>query len=263
MRSGYWQDLTTVDLSLVNPEQTVALLPVSAVEQHGPHLPLGTDALIADGIVRATLERLPARGASLLVLPALSVGHSPEHVGLDGTLSAPAGTVMALWLDVGRSVARCGVRKLIVLNTHGGQKPLVDLVAVQLRAELDMLVVRANYFGFGTPPGLFDASEIAHDIHGGVLETSLMLHLHPDLVRDDRRRDFTGLPQQLAARNTLLGVEKPIGLGWLSRDLNPTGACGHADRADAERGAAYLSFVAERLATLFGEVAATPLSILK
>ncbi len=263
MRSGYWQDLTTTDLKLVDPEQSVALLPVSAVEQHGPHLPLGTDALIAAGIVHATLERLPASGPALLALPALSIGHSPEHAAFGGTLSAAAGTVMELWLEVGRGVARTGVRKLIVLNTHGGQKPLVDLVAVRLRAELGLLVVRANYFAFGTPPGLFDPAELVHDIHGGALETSLMLHLHPELVRDDQRRDFTGLPQQLAARNSLLGAEKPIGIGWLSQDLNPAGACGHADRGDAERGATYLQFIAEQLAALFGEVAATPLSILK
>ena len=263
MRSGYWQDLTTTDLRLIDPEQTVALLPVSAVEQHGPHLPLGTDALIADGIVRATLERLPALGPALLALPPLTIGHSPEHEAFGGTLSASASAVADLWLEVGRGAARSGIRKLIVLNTHGGQKPLVDLVAVRLRAELGMLVVRASYFAFGTPPGLFEPAETTHDIHGGVLETSLMLHLHPDLVRDAERRDFTGLPQQLAARNALLGVERPIGIGWLSGDLNPAGACGHADRADAERGAAYLAFIAEQLATLFGEVAATPLSVLK
>jgi creatinine amidohydrolase len=263
LHSGYWQHLTTTDLAAVDPEHTVALLPVSAIEQHGPHLPLGTDALIAAGIVRATLERQRPDGPVLLALPALTLGHSPEHAAFAGTLSASATALMELWVDVGRGVARSGVRKLILLNTHGGQKPLVDLVAVRLRAELGLLVVRASYFSFGVPPGLFDASEIAHDIHGGVLETSLMLHLHSDLVRQGELRDFPGLPQELAARHSLLGAEKPVGIGWLSQDLDRTGACGHADRADAERGAAYLAFLAERLDTLVGEVAATPLSILK
>ena len=263
MRSGYWQDLTTTDLAAVDPEHTVALLPVSAVEQHGPHLPLGTDALITEGLVRATLKRRPADGPVLLALPALTIGHSPEHTTFAGTLSATAAAVMELWMDVGRGVARTGVRKLILLNTHGGQKPLVDLVAVRLRAELGMLAVRANYFSFGVPAGLFDAAEVTHDIHGGVLETSLMLHLHPELVRRSELRDFAGLPQQLAAQHSLLGVEKPVGIGWLSEDLHGSGACGHASAADAARGAAYLEFVAERLDTLVGEVAATPLSILK
>jgi creatinine amidohydrolase len=263
LRSGYWQDLTTTDLVGVDPEQVVALLPVSAVEQHGPHLPLGTDAIINDGIVRAALERLPADGPALLVLPALTVGHSLEHGSFPGTLSAPAGSVMELWLEVGRGAARAGLRKLILLNTHGGQKALVDLVAVKLRAELGLLVVRANYFAFGLPPDLFDPAELAHDLHGGALETSLLLHLRPELVRKEQCREFGGLAGQLAARHSMLGVERPVGIGWLSEDLNPAGASGQAGVADAERGAAYLTFLAERLAALVGEVASTPLAILK
>ena len=82
-----------------------------------------------------------------------------------------------MWTDIGRSVARTGLRKLIVFNTHGGQKTLVDLLAVRLRSELGMLVVRATYFAFGALPGLFDPAEIVHDIHGGEVETSLLLAL--------------------------------------------------------------------------------------
>jgi creatinine amidohydrolase len=126
-----------------------------------------------------------------------------------------------------------------------------------------MLVVRANYFAFGSPPGLFDAAELVHDIHGGEVETSLMLHLRPDLVRRSELKNFTGLPQRLAAQNSLLGAEKPIGIGWLSQDLHPAGVCGNAARADPERGARHLSYLADRLATLLTEVAATPLSILE
>ena len=261
MRSGYWRDLTTVDFRAVDPENTVALLPVAAVEQHGPHLPLSTDAVINDGIVRALLERAAAKPV-VLVLPALDVGNSPEHVSFAGTLSIRDATLADVWTDVGRSVVRSGVRKLVILNTHGGQKSLVDLVAVRLRAELRMLVVRATYFAFGAPPGLFDAAELAHDIHGGEVETSLMLHLRPDLVRQAEAKDFRGLPHDLAAKNALLGAEKPIGIGWLSEDLNRQGACGNAARADAKRGAALLSHIVDRLATLLAEVAATPLSTL-
>ena len=262
LQSGYWQDLTTTDFRLVDPEQTVALLPVSAVEQHGPHLPLATDALINEGILRAALDRLPPRPV-LLVLPAMTIGTSQEHANFGGTLSVAAATLADVWSDVGRSVARSGVRKLVIFNTHGGQKSLVDLVALRLRAELGMLVVRATYFGFGSPPGLFDAQELVHDIHGGEVETSLLLHLRPDLVRQNELKDFTGLPQQLSKRNTLLGIEKPIGIGWLSEDLHPAGVSGNAARADAKRGAEHLSFLADRLAALIVEVAATPLSILK
>ncbi len=261
MRSGYWQDCTTGDFAHVDPERTVALLPVAAIEQHGPHLPLSTDAVINAGIVRAALERLPS-SSTLLVLPALTIGLSAEHTHFAGTLTVTDHTLADVWTDVGRSAARAGVRKLIVLNTHGGQKPLVDLVAVRLRMELELLVVRANYFAFGSPPGLFPADELAHDIHGGEVETSLMLHLAPDLVRRDALADFRGLPHELARRNELLGAEKPVGFGWASQDLNPAGVCGNAARADAARGATHLAFLADRLVRLVAEVAATPLATL-
>ena len=262
MRSGYWQDLTTTDFGRIDPEATVALLPVAAVEQHGPHLPLSTDAVINDAIVRATLERVPATPA-VLVLPAQNVGLSPEHTSFAGTLSVRDTTLLDAWTDLGRSVARTGIRKLILFNTHGGQKTLVDLLAMRLRAELGMLTVRATYFGFGALPDLFDPAETAHDIHGGEVETSLMLHIRPDLVRTAALANFTGLPQELGAKNRVLGAEKPVGIGWRAEDLNPAGACGNAARADGRRGAQHLAYLAERLAALIGEVAATPLTILR
>jgi creatinine amidohydrolase len=262
LRSGYWQDLVTTDFGRVDAERTIALLPVAAVEQHGPHLPLATDGLINDGVVRAALERLSA-DITLLVLPAQSVGLSPEHTSFAGTLSIRDSLLLDVWTDLGRSVARAGLRKLIVFNTHGGQKSLVDLLAVRLRSELGMFVVRATYFSFGALPGLFDPAEVVHDIHGGEVETSLLLHLRPDLVRTAALADFKGLPHELAARHRLLGAEKPVGIGWRAEDLHAAGACGNAARADGRRGAQHLQYLADRLAGLVGEVAATPLTVLR
>jgi creatinine amidohydrolase len=259
VQSGYWQDLTTADFAGLDAERTVALLPVAAVEQHGPHLPLATDAIINDGLVRAALPKMPD-GARVLVLPAHTIGLSPEHASFAGTLSIADATLADVWTDIGRSVARAGVRKLVILNTHGGQKPLVDLVALRLRSELGMLAVRATYFAFGTPPGLF-AGE--HDIHGGEVETSLLLHLAPQLVRRDKVADFRGLPHELAKRNRVLGAEKPVGFGWLSQDLHPAGVSGNAAAADAARGAQHLAFLADKLVELVTEVAALPLSTLR
>jgi len=262
LRSGYWQDLTTTDFSRVDPERTIAVLPVAAVEQHGPHLPLSTDAVINEGIVRAALERLPAN-VVLLALPPQNVGLSPEHTSFAGTVSVRDTTLLDAWTDIGRSVARAGIRKLIVFNTHGGQKTLVDLVAMRLRNELGMLVVRATYFAFGAPPGLFDPAELVHDIHGGEVETSLMLHLRPDLVRTAALADFVGLPQELAKSRRLLGVEKPVGIGWRAEDLHASGACGRAAQADGPRGGEHLAYLADRLTELAGELAATPLAVLR
>jgi len=261
MRSGYWQEFTTCDFADLDPEKTIALLPVAAIEQHGPHLPLATDAIINEGIVAAAMQRLPEH-LSVLVLPALTVGSSLEHTAFAGTLSIDAPTLLATWQQIGTCVAHAGIRKLVILNTHGGQTALVDIAALQLRADHAMLVARANYARFGTPADLFPANELAEDIHGGLVETSLMVHLQPDLVRLDAIEAFSGLARKLAETNEVLGVEKPIGLGWMSQDLHPSGACGNAAGADARRGEAYLEHVADALVTLLEEITATPLSVI-
>jgi len=252
--SGYWQDLAATDFARVDPRRTIAVLPVSATEQHGPHLPLCTDSAINEGILRAALARLPKQ-ASVLVLPALTIGDSLEHTAFPGTLSVDMDALLGFWLSVGRSVARAGVRKLLVFNSHGGQKAHVDQAALRLRVECGMLVVRAHSFGLGMPPGLFDADELAHGIHGGAVETSLMLHLRPELVRREALADFGSLGRRLAERGGLLGAEKPVGIGWMTQDLNPAGACGNAAAASAEKGAALLEYAAGRLVALLDEVA--------
>lgn len=261
MKSGFWQDLTTRDFGGLDLDRTVAVLPVAAVEQHGPHLPLATDATINAGIVAATLAQL-SETPTVLVLPALDVGSSIEHADFPGTLSIDAEHLLRVWLDIGSSVARSGIRKLVILNSHGGQRSLVDLAALRLRVDHDMFAVRANYFSFGAPAGLFDPSEWTHGVHGGEVETSLLLHLAPNLVRRDALENFVGLSEQLAAENRFLGAEKPVGFGWKSQDLNPAGVCGNAAAADAHRGAAYLAHIAQSFTTLLVEVGETPLGIL-
>jgi len=256
----FWHNLTTTDFSGLDPESTVALLPVSAIEQHGPHLPLATDALVGAGLVRAAMELI---GDDLLVLPAIEFGHSLEHADFPGTLSVGAEALLATWIDVGRSVARAGIRKLVLLNTHGGNIPLVQLAALRLRHEMNMLVVRADYFSFGTPPNLFAADELRHGIHGGEVETSLMLHLQPQLVRREALADFSTLSRDMADRNELLGPEKPVGFGWMSQDLNAQGVAGNAVRAEAQSGKILLDYLAQKLAVLIEEVKATPLSPLR
>ena len=263
-RARLWGDLCTTDFAALDPHTTVAVLPVSATEQHGPHLPLSTDAVINDGVLRAALARLAdSTAASVLVLPPLAIGDSLEHSAFAGTVSVDGDALMALWLSIGRSVASAGVRKLVIFNSHGGQKAHVDRVALRLRVECRMLVVRAHSFALGVPAGLFDVDELAHGLHGGAVETSLMLHLRPDLVRQSALKAFPSLGQRLAEQGGVLGAEKPIGFGWMAQDLNPEGVCGDATQASASRGAALLDHLAERLASLLREVVELPLDTLR
>jgi creatinine amidohydrolase len=256
--TAYWQDMRTTDFATVDAARTIALLPVAAVEQHGPHLPLSTDAVINEGVVRLMMQRLPA-DSSVLVLPALAVGDSLEHTAFKGTLSVELQALLGLWLSIGHSVARAGVRKLVIFNSHGGQRAHVDQVALRLRVDCGMLVVRAHSFALGTPAGLFHADELLHGLHGGAVETSLMLHLRPDLVRQDALADFPSTGRTLAARGGVLGLEEAAGLGWMMQDVNPDGACGDATAATAAKGKRLLDHWADRLVTLLGEVARHPL----
>ena len=256
--TAFWQDMHTPDFANVDADRTIALLPVAAVEQHGPHLPLSTDAVINEGIVRLMMQRLPA-DSSVLVLPALTVGDSLEHSAFKGTLSVDLQALLGLWLSIGHSVARAGVRKLVIFNSHGGQRAHVDQVALRLRVDCGMLVVRAHSFALGAPTGLFESDELIHGLHGGAVETSVMLHLRPDLVRQDALADFPSTGRTLAARGGVLGLEEAAGLGWMMQDVNPDGACGNAAAATAAKGKRQLDHWADRLVTLLGEVARHPL----
>ena len=256
--SGLWQELTTRDFARVDPLRTIALLPLAAIEQHGPHLPLATDAIINQGVVEETLRRLPAE-ASVLVLPALNIGDSLEHTRFAGTLSADLDHLLGLWLAMGRDVARAGVKKLVLFNSHGGQRAHVDLAALRLRVAHGLFVVRAHSFGFGLPDRLFDADERAFGLHGGAIETSLLLHLRPELVRREALADFPSHGAALAAQGGLLGVEKPVGIGWMAQDLNPQGVCGNAAAASAEKGRQLFEHMVSCLLRLLTEVRAQPL----
>jgi creatinine amidohydrolase len=256
-----WQSLLTTDFTRLDPERTVALLPLAAVEQHGPHLPLGTDALINAGLV-AALERRHL-SADVLVLPAQVIGHSLEHQGYAGTLTLAAESLLQSWTAIAASVAAAGVRKIVLLNTHGGNNALVHIAALRMRAGHAMLAVRANYTALGSPAGLFTIDELRDGLHGGEMETSLMLFLHPELVRLEELANFTALTHQMSKSYRVLGPEKPVGFGWLSEDLSPSGASGNAAAADAPRGERLLVHLADTLAVLIDEVAATSLSTLR
>lgn len=259
---GWWQDLTSPDFNALDPERTVAVLPVGAIEQHGPHLPVAVDSCLNAAIVERALPRLAA-GTPVLVLPMTQVGKSNEHSAYKGTLTLSAETLGRMWYEFGVSVRRAGLRKLLLFNSHGGQPQVMQIVARELRVDHGMLVVAANWFSWGLPEGLFDERERRHGIHAGAVETSMMLAVRPDLVRAD-----------LAAQNfppATLGHERDFprlnalgaaGFGWQVQDLHPLGACGDARAARAEAGERILDHAAACLAELLDELVRYPLAAL-
>jgi creatinine amidohydrolase len=256
-----WRELTTTDFAAIDPGRAVALLPVAAIEQHGPHLPLGVDAMINEGIVGRALKDMPD---DVLVLPMSEIGKSNEHQAFPGTLTLSAETLIRLWTEIGESVHRAGLRKLVMVNSHGGQPQIMDIVARDLRVRLGMLAVCCGLSSLGRIPGLFSAQEGEHGIHGGSSETSQMLHLRPELVRRDRIRDFVPASIEVAAEYKYLRYEgSGIGFGWQTQDLNADGACGNATDADAERGSRLVELRAKGLVELVAEVSRFPLAALK
>jgi creatinine amidohydrolase len=247
-----WQDLPWTAFSTLPPD-TVAVLPVAAVEQHGPHLPVSVDASINAGILSRALALLPD-DAPVLALPMQSVGLSVEHIRFPGTLTLSAETLIALLTEIGRSVFRAGVRRLVILNSHGGQPQVVDLVCRRLRGD-GMFAVGCMASRLGLPPSVtLTRDEQVHGIHGGLVETSLMLHLHPDRVRMAHATDFRSAWLDREASMSLLTPEGGVGFGWETQDLHPAGALGDAGAATAALGEAILEHQALQLVRLLQEV---------
>jgi creatinine amidohydrolase len=261
-RHRRWGDLTTEDFIGLDPERTVALLPIAAIEQHGPHLPLSTDADIAEGLIAAALEHL-GQGIEVLVLPMLSVGLSPEHADFAGTLTLEPETLLAAITETGAGVAAAGLRKLALFNSHGGQSQMLDLAAQRLRRRHAMLAVAINGYRLWRADEIFPADEVRHGIHAGAVETSIMLHLKPALVRQERIAAHPSLSAGMEGDYERLTPFGRVGFGWQAQDLSETGACGDATLASAESGRLLVDQAATALAELLGETARLPLDTLK
>ncbi|MDB5602670.1 MAG: Creatininase [Xanthobacteraceae bacterium] len=248
-----WMAMAWPDFAGADTARWIAVLPLAAVEQHGPHLPLGVDSYIGDAYlarVRALIpEDLPAS-----FMPVQWIGQSDEHLAFPGTLNFSATTVIRAWTEIGESVHRAGVRKLVLVTSHGGNVPAMDIVSRDLRARLGMLVVTVGWHRFGYPDGAFTATERRHGIHAGDVETSIMLAAEPDTVRRDKVADFP--PATLAMERDFqwLNAGRPAGFGWMTQDLHPSGALGDATQATAAKGEAALNHGAQSFVELLQEV---------
>jgi creatinine amidohydrolase len=259
----FWADLKTTDFAALDPASTVAVLPLGATEQHGPHLPLDVDRAIADGIVRAALGIIPA-GTPVLVLPTQAIGYSPEHAAFEGTLTLPYEAVLASWIAIGEAVAKAGLRKLLLFNAHGGQVSLMDIAARELRGR-GLVVYSCSWWNLplgDSVTGLFPPEEHRFGVHGGDIETSLMLALDPAHVDMRQAQQFASSSQERSRKYAVLGNGSSAKLGWHIQDYNEHGAAGNAAAATAQKGRALLDAAAGQLAMLVGEISALPLATL-
>ena len=276
LSSHFWSDLTTRQFAQLaaSPSiaQAVAVLPVAATEQHGPHLPVSVDAALVDGVVNAAISNLAHLSSDLpiLFLPTQPVGKSNEHIRFPGTLTLSAQTVINLWMDIGASVARSGIKKLVLLNSHGGQASIMDIVARDLRTEHDLIVYSANWYNLplgDAVMGLFPAEEHRFGIHAGDIETSMMLALAETSgiqgIDMAQAQNFHSTSQDRAAKYPVLGNGTSAKLGWQMQDYNPQGAAGNAAGATAAKGHALIAAAGLQLVNLLKEVSDLPLSTLR
>lgn len=271
--SRFWAHWTTRDFARAQASgalsPTIAVLPVGATEQHGPHLPLNVDTTLVDGVIAASLPYI-AEEVPALFLPTQAVGLSPEHSAFAGTLTLKSETVIRLWTDIGESVAATGVKKLVLLNSHGGHVGVMDMVARDLRARLGLLVYSVNTFGLplAGPAGedvnaLFSAHEHRFGIHAGDIETSMMLALQPQRVDMAQAQNFASSSEDRANKFAILGNGKSAKLAWQMQDYNPAGAVGNAAAATADKGRAVVDAAGRALAQLLAEIHRLPADTLR
>lgn len=231
-----WAELTTKDFEGLDPEKIIAVLPIAATEQHGPHLPVMTDTAIAEGMIALLRKRLPS-DLQILVLPIQSIGKSNEHILLPGTLTFSAETLLRVLVETGESVHRSGLRKLVLVNSHGGNASVISTATRELRVRFGMLAIATHWRWFGLPDSMYDAVEAKYGIHAGDIETSLMLDFRGDLVRMDKAKNFISTAITMEKEFKHLSSSGTHAFGWIAQDLNPEGPTGNAAIATADKGA--------------------------
>jgi creatinine amidohydrolase len=248
-----WTEIHWPDFYGAEPARWIAVLPLAATEQHGPHLPIGTDIMIAEAYLARARELLPDV-LPVTFLPLQAIGISTEHVAYPGTLTLPAEIALQSWMALGESVARAGIRKLVMVTSHGGNSAAMTLVAQDLRARHGLLAVTTGWNRLSAPEQWFAAEEVRHGIHGGAIETSIMLARYPKQVRHDKIAEFRSAGVAMDQDYRWLSAHRPAPFAWQAEDLHPSGAMGDATQASADQGQRLLDHGARAFCELLADV---------
>ena len=230
-----WSAIHWPDIGASEAARWIAVLPLAATEQHGPHLPLRTDVLIAQAYLERVRELLP-ENIPAIFLPIEEIGISTEHTDFLGTLTLTTNDALRKWMTIGESIVQAGVKKLVMVTSHGGNSAAMALIAQDLRAQYSVLAVTTGWARFGAPEGMFSADELRHGIHGGAIETSIMLARYPQQVGNDEIANFHSAGIAMEKEYRWLSAHRPAPFAWQAQDLHPSGAVGDATQASAEKG---------------------------
>ena len=241
------------DVDRVLSASSVIVQPLGAIEQHGPHLPLNTDLAIASAVAEVGVPRAVAAGVDAWLLPPLAYTKSNEHAWSAGTIWMSARTMLSVLEDIGRCVAATKARKLVFLNGHGGNSALVAMANRELRLQFGLETFLAHPTQPADQGGASPPSELGMGVHGGTDETSMMLHLHPELV--DMSKAVRDVPEHLAA-NRHVRFGGSVAFGWLSNDFGDHGHIGDPTQASAELGRQLFDGAVSTFVDVLAEVAA-------
>ena len=239
-----WPDIAKADAK-AGAARWIAVLPLAATEQHGPHLPLETDVLIGEAYLARVRELLPA-ALPVTFLPLQPVGVSTEHIDYPGTLTLPTDVALKEWTAIGERVAQSGIRKLVIVTSHGGNSAAMSLVAQDLRAHHKLLAVTTSWSRFGAPDGLFSAEELRHAV-----DLNLAGH---QAVRKEAIADFRPASIAMEQKFRWLSAHRPVPFAWQTQDLHESGAVGDATKASAEKGEQLLDHGARAFCELLDDV---------
>lgn len=255
-----WTHCSASDFQSMDREKTLVLLPLGATEQHGPHLPVGTDALIVEEVLRRV--RLRIQDLEALVLPTLWCTKSNEHIAFSGSLYLQAETMMAMLHDIAAGISRSGFKRLVLMNWHGGNSDLLAALGRDIHQRHQLLVFIIDIVRSFLNP-LRDASgpEKDYDIHAGQYETGMMLAAYPELVKpgpydhigSDLERDK--LAESFKGYQYLLPEGGAVYVAWETHDLAADGVVGNPSKADVHKGERDLAFMVERVEGILREVA--------
>ncbi|WP_261164308.1 creatininase family protein [Microbacterium sp. Marseille-Q6965] len=247
-------ELSTAQIAAIDKRDAVVVQPIGAIEQHGPHLPVLTDALTAETIAERAVASL-GPDSNVWLLPTLSYGKSSEHLGRAGTIAMSASTLIAVCLDLGRSLAASGFRKLVFVNGHGGQPNLLDMVARDIRIETGLEVFPLMPGRFPLPEGI-EPADPHYGIHGGHIETSIVWSIRPDLVQMDQARKDGDVLGEVYAGMKHLTLEGTVPTAWVTDDVSASGTIGDPTAASRETGDLIVASQVGMLAEVLEEVRA-------
>ncbi|MBX9976596.1 creatininase family protein [Cytobacillus firmus] len=223
--------LTSTQINELNKLDSLVILPIGAMEQHGPHLPVFTDTLLAETLLENAFNYI-SEDANIWVLPPLPYGKSNEHCGRPGTVSLSSSTLQSIVMDIGKSIKQSGFKRLVLFNAHGGNHDLLNLMAREVRLETDLMVFRVNVGSLEIDESLISEQESVLGIHGGDYETSMILASYPEWVNIG---EVVGEYPNLSDYSEYLSFQKG-NFAWTINDMSSTGILGDARSATKEKG---------------------------